>query len=117
MGARRASAPAPPAKSEAEIAAEQQAAREKLQEEDRLRREEEARRSGLRGTQVLLGGGGFVGFDRGSLGSAAPSGGDRGPLSGGSAARSATATEAEFRRIMRSGNLGTIFTGVKDLTR
>ena len=107
--------PAAPAKSEAEIAAEEQATREKALEEDRLRREELARRSGLRGTQALMGGGGMVGFERGSLGAAAPSGGDRGPISGSSGA--ATGAEARFRRVMRSGDLGTIFTGVQDLIR
>lgn len=109
--------PAPPAKSEAEIAAEEQATREKALEEDRLRREELARRSGLRGTQALMGGGGMVGFERGSLGAAAPSGGDRGPISGGSASTAAGSTEARFRRIMRSGDLGTIFNGVNGLIR
>lgn len=114
MGAKRASAPAAPAKSEAEIAAEEQAAREKALEEDRLRREELARRSGLRGPQALLGGGGFVGFERGSLGSATASGGDRGPISGGSASV-ASGTEAEFRRIMRSGSLGTMISGLSGM--
>lgn len=80
-----------------------------------MRREELARRSGLRGTQALLGGNGFVGFERGSLGGGTAAGGDRGPIAGGSSATGAVGTEAEFRRIMRSGSLGTMITGLQGM--
>lgn len=75
-----------------------------------------------------MGAGGLVGFDRGNLGgggsgamtgggavSAASGGAVRRSASGNAGGPSTSETEAEFRRIMRSGNMGSIFSGMMGL--
>lgn len=68
-----------------------------------------------------MGPGGFVGFERGAMGGAGSLAGVDGvaPLPGpgatGNAGGGSSGTEAEFRRIMRSRDLSTMFTGLSGM--